>query len=91
MKPREFIEKLRAQPDGKKKIIVWALTIFVALGVFGWWIRGVENSLSEFRGDANELPPLQISLPPINIELPSPTPSLEEESSNTPTPTNAGQ
>ena len=47
----EFLEKLRALPEGQKKLILWTIVITLALVLFIWWIKNTREKLGSFRGE----------------------------------------
>jgi len=50
MKPKEVLHKLQSQPDSKKKIIVWGITILLAIGLLAWWLGNMKNTIGENEG-----------------------------------------
>ena len=45
MTPKEALHKLQSQPDSKKKIIVWGVTILFGIGLFVWWFVNMKNTI----------------------------------------------
>ena len=43
MTPKEALHKLQSQPDSKKKIIVWGVTILLGIGLLVWWFGQING------------------------------------------------
>ena len=78
----ETLAKLRNLPEGKKKYIVWGITIFVGILLLIWWIPRVGEKLQDVgKSDFAE----ELSLPELKEQLESippiefPTVSIPEE------------
>ena len=50
MNPQEVLHKLRSQPDSKKKIIVWGVTILLGIGLLAWWLGSIKNTIGHGQG-----------------------------------------
>ena len=44
---RAFIEKLQNLPENKKKIILWAVVVILAVIMGFFWVRGAINNFSK--------------------------------------------
>ena len=65
MKPKEFLQKIQAQPESTRKLIVWVVTIIVGLGLLGWWLPRFGQRLRNIQGLGI---PEEFSLPKIDLE-----------------------
>ena len=45
MTPKEALHKLQSQPDSRKKIIVWGLTLLLGLGLLAWWVGNIKDTM----------------------------------------------
>ena len=52
MTPKEALAKLQSQPDSKKKIIVWGLTLLLGLGLLAWWVGNIKNAIERGQDQA---------------------------------------
>ena len=78
-KNRIFLEKLRRLPEGKKKIILWAIVIVLAVIMGFFWIRGAIDNISKINQDFQN-----IKMPDINIPDMPKMPSLDALENITP-------
>ena len=46
----KFLEKIRNLPESKRKIILWAIVIVLALIMLFFWIGNIPKSLNNFQG-----------------------------------------
>ena len=46
----KFLEKIRNLPESKRKIILWAIVIVLALIMLIFWIGNIPKSLNNFQG-----------------------------------------
>jgi len=44
---RQFLAKMRALPENKKKIILWTIVAILALIMGFFWVRNVINNFSK--------------------------------------------
>ena len=52
MKFSEFLRKLREKPEPQKKIIIWAITVFLGIILAGLWIYYAYYKVSNFNADS---------------------------------------
>lgn len=50
MNPKETLHTLQSQPDSKKKIIVWGVTILFGIGLLVWWFGSIKNTIGRNEG-----------------------------------------
>jgi predicted negative regulator of RcsB-dependent stress response len=44
----KFLDKIRAWPEERKKIVIWSIIILMAIGLGWWWFEHTMQSLGEF-------------------------------------------
>jgi hypothetical protein len=62
---KNFLEKLRALPDDRKKIILWSVVAVLAIGMGIFWIKGIINSFDKIGQTANQFNLPQVEMPEI--------------------------
>lgn len=64
---KDFLQKIRNQPEGTRKIILWVTVISFSLVLFFFWIKNFREKIKNL--DMNHLPKPEIELP--NFEMPN--------------------
>ena len=70
-KIRKYLEKLRALPENKKKIILWTVVVILGLPMAFFWTKSAMNSFSKFEDAIQkiEIPEVDMSDAPIMPDL----------------------
>jgi len=71
LKIKNYIEWLRALPESKKKIILWAVVGVLAVVMGFFWVRGAINSFSKIGEGIGEIKMPQINtsdMPSLNLQ-----------------------
>ena len=50
MNLKETLHTLQSQPDSKKKMIVWGVTILLGIGLLVWWFGNMKNTIGRNGG-----------------------------------------
>ena len=65
-KNKIWLEKLRALPENKKKIILWTIVVILAIIMGFFWTNSVIKNFSNLSKSGK-----LINLPPIDVKTPS--------------------
>jgi len=47
----KFFKKLRALPENKKKIILWAIVVFLGINLFIFFVRNATQKINKLQGN----------------------------------------
>jgi len=70
-KIKNYLEKLRAMPEQKKKIVLWTIVVVLALIMGIFWIRGLKANLSKMGEEMGkiEIPEFETTdMPKLDLE-----------------------
>jgi len=73
---KKFLIKLQNLPDNKKKIILWAVVVVLAVIMGFFWVRGAVNNFKKIGESIGQIELPQIEMPATEI-LQTTTPSNE--------------
>ena len=71
MKIKDFVQKLQALSDKKKKIVLWTIVVVLGLIMGFFWIRGAIDSFSKIGQSIGEVKIPQINtsdMPTIDLQ-----------------------